>query len=68
MRDDKSYLSTLSKSMVMSLETFYKELNVFFLIKYFFNFSKFVSVSSLTGSGFDDLFVAIEKAKKEYFE
>lgn len=52
---DESYLSTLSHSLCLSLEEFYKDLN-------------FVSVSSISGFGFDKLFDAVEIARKEYFE
>lgn len=55
LKTDKSYLSSLSKSMAMTLDEFYQGLN-------------YVCVSSVTGSGFEKLIPAIEKAKKEYFE
>ena len=47
LRNESTYLSTLSKSMVLSLDEFYSDL-------------KYVCVSSKTGSGFDKLYPLIE--------
>jgi len=55
MPDDGNYLSCLNRSMSMAIEEFYKDLN-------------YVSVSSLSGFGFDKFFEAVEKAKKEFNE
>lgn len=55
LKDEKKYLTTLNKQMVVSLDDFYKDLNV-------------VAVSSLMGTGFENLFPMIDIAKQEYFE
>ena len=51
---DKSYLSSLSRSLCLVLDEFYSTLNT-------------VAVSSISGDGFDDFFKAVDKAKEEYF-
>jgi len=52
---DKTYMGNLSRSMSLVLDEFYSCL-------------KSVGVSSITGEGFDDLFVAIDEAVTEYHE
>ncbi len=52
----------MNRSLVLSLEEFYKDLNVFFSFNFWYNFNfeiKVVAVSSLNGSGFENLFPAI---------
>ena len=51
---DNSYLSSLSRSLCLVLDEFYRNLNC-------------VAVSSISGAGFDDFFKAVDKAKDEYF-
>ena len=51
---DQSYLASLSRSLCLVLDEFYKDLNV-------------VALSSFTGKGFDGFFKAVDKAKDEYF-
>ena len=51
---DKTYLASLSRSLCLALDEFYKNLNT-------------VALSSLTGEGFDKFFDAFDKAKDEYF-
>jgi GTPase SAR1 family protein len=50
---DKSYLSTLSRSMSLVLQEFYENLNA-------------CGVSAITGLGFDSLLKAVEKGRQEY--
>jgi GPN-loop GTPase len=52
---DKSYLSTLSRSMSLVLQEFYENLNC-------------CGVSAITGSGFDSLLKSIDKGVEEYCE
>lgn len=52
---DKTYMGNLSRSMSLVLDEFYSCL-------------KTVGVSSVTGEGFDDLFVKIDEAVREYEE
>ena len=54
-RSSSSYMSDLSTQMARALEEFYTKL-------------KTVGVSSLTGSGFDDLLTAIHETRGEYDE
>ncbi|KAJ6238798.1 gpn-loop gtpase 1 [Anaeramoeba flamelloides] len=51
---DKTYSSTLARSLSLVLEEFYETL-------------KTVGVSSVTGKGMDEFFEKIEECKKEYF-
>lgn len=52
---DKSYLSTLSRSMSLVLQEFYENLNS-------------CGVSAITGLGFDTLLKSVEKGVEEYAE
>ncbi|EPZ35114.1 ATP binding domain-containing protein [Rozella allomycis CSF55] len=53
--EESSYMNSLVQSMSLMLEEFYKHLNV-------------VGVSSMTGEGMDDLFIAVENAVEEYYK
>ena len=53
--NDKTYLSTLSRSMCLVLQEFYEKLNS-------------CGVSALTGKGYDSLIAAVNKGKIEYDE
>lgn len=52
---DSSYTSTLSQSLSLVLDEFYKNL-------------KSVGVSAVTGAGMDSFFKAIESSAEEYME
>lgn len=52
---DSSYTSTLSQSLSLVLDEFYKNL-------------KSVGVSAVSGSGMDSFFKAIESSAEEYME
>lgn len=53
LESEKSYMSSLTKSMSLALDEFYKNI-------------RSVGVSSLTGVGMDDLFAAISASGQEY--
>jgi GTPase SAR1 family protein len=53
LQSEKSYSSSLASSMGLVLQEFYNNLTS-------------VGISAVTGEGFDDLFVAIEKSAEEY--
>ncbi|CAI2374862.1 unnamed protein product [Moneuplotes crassus] len=55
LNSDKSYLSTLSRSMSLVLQEFYENLNS-------------CGVSAMTGIGFDSLLESVQKGAKEYAE
>ena len=55
LNSDKSYLSTLSRSMSLVLQEFYENLN-------------WCGVSAITGSGFDKLLKSVDKGVEEYCE
>jgi len=54
LKKNETYLSSLSRSMSLVLDEFYKDINAVYL-------------SSKTGDGFPDLFKAVEKAREEYY-
>jgi len=54
LKKNETYLASLSRSLSLSLDDFYNDLNAVYL-------------SSMTGDGFDSFFGAIEKAREEYY-
>lgn len=55
LENEKSYVSNLSRSMALMLDSFYSEINA-------------VGVSATANTGFDDFFSKIGELKKEYYE
>eukprot|EP00055_Hartaetosiga_balthica_P011385 m.51615 g.51615 ORF g.51615 m.51615 type:complete len:422 (-) comp7572_c0_seq2:957-2222(-) len=55
LQEETAYIGTMARSMALVLEEFYQNLRA-------------VGVSALTGSGMDELFVAVDEAINEYME
>jgi len=54
LKKNETYLASLSRSLALSLDEFYNDINAVYL-------------SSMTGDGFQDFFAATEKAREEYY-
>jgi hypothetical protein len=67
LQNETTYMSDLTRSMSLVLDEFYSTLNVCYCVRAH-TCVQSVQVSALTGLGCDEFLVAVDRARKQYYE